>query len=680
MRRWWPNRLPLRLRVFFRSAFALLALAIVALAIFELREEKALSYRGYRELFDRNTRQIGARLQHPSGQLALLNPTLPGASLVPLRPLLLPYSAIDFDDKAKAQQAAEMAGCLVQYPDDAQLCVAVGSNPVAGGYIYAVGSFVSGSLSAHTPGDPDLTQAHRMAVDVTLRGRRYRWLAPLESAASGVSAARSGRLTGFRFESDEQLSQRPDRDFRGWLWQDRRCMTAPPAPAAEDCRRRSFFSLRLPIGLFSEALRDPQNLVWPPQDLAQIQVRLQALGPGEQAPLFDSNEPGATPPFALSDLKAQLLAGETLRIRRAISGSDVISLTYQADAQPRSSRWLERWVARLPVPVSDQLLSARQMISTPNGVFEVLLTGDPHSADAAVGLLAERLSLFVAAILLAILLTWAAIERRIIHRITLLTGRAAALRQRVNSGELQLDLQGLHGSDELALLAGVLSDLLQRTNDAATRERLRIEQEKNLWHAIGHEIMSPLQSLSALHAQPDDPSVHYIERMRQAVRVLYGSASPSDAFLSASLQLQTLDVQRFLRTVAHNAVHAGIADVQFEGAVSPVMVRADEYSLEDVVTHVLTNADRYRLPGTPIRMTLSNFEGSARVRIHNCGSSIEPAMLGKIFEYGVSDHGAGAQRGQGLFVARTYMAKMGGTIEAANVGDGVEFRLTLAVA
>ena len=34
-------------------------------------------------------------------------------------------------------------------------------------------------------------------------------------------------------------------------------------------------------------------------------------------------------------------------------------------------------------------------------------------------------------------------------------------------------------------------------------------------------------------------------------------------------------------------------------------------------------------------------------------------------------------RGQGLFVARTYMAKMGGTISARNVEGGVSFLLTL---
>jgi len=38
---------------------------------------------------------------------------------------------------------------------------------------------------------------------------------------------------------------------------------------------------------------------------------------------------------------------------------------------------------------------------------------------------------------------------------------------------------------------------------------------------------------------------------------------------------------------------------------------------------------------------------------------------------------AARQRGQGLFVAKTYMAKMGGTIVAENAPDGVRFVLTL---
>jgi len=114
-----------------------------------------------------------------------------------------------------------------------------------------------------------------------------------------------------------------------------------------------------------------------------------------------------------------------------------------------------------------------------------------------------------------------------------------------------------------------------------------------------------------------------------------------------------------------------------------VMVRADEFSLEDVVTHILGNADRHRTPGTTVTIDLQQAAGTATVRVHNQGEPIEPALMKRIFEYGVSGNEAQGQsaqpgqRGQGLFVARTYMSKMGGTIEARNEDGGVSLVLTL---
>jgi two-component system, OmpR family, sensor kinase len=70
--------------------------------------------------------------------------------------------------------------------------------------------------------------------------------------------------------------------------------------------------------------------------------------------------------------------------------------------------------------------------------------------------------------------------------------------------------------------------------------------------------------------------------------------------------------------------------------------------------------------------------------VHNEGAPIAETMLERIFEYGVSESDGAADpapaaghRGQGLFVARTYMAKMGGTIAAFNCADGVAFTLSL---
>lgn len=133
--------------------------------------------------------------------------------------------------------------------------------------------------------------------------------------------------------------------------------------------------------------------------------------------------------------------------------------------------------------------------------------------------------------------------------------------------------------------------------------------------------------------------------------------------------------------MAANAHYIGIEQVVYRPQGRPLMVRADEHSLEDVVTHVLRNAQRHRRAGTPIDIGVVADAAGVTVSLHNQGPSIDAGLLERIFEYGVSDapdSTAQGQRGQGLFVARTYMAKMGGTISAANDRDGVTITLVLA--
>ena len=685
---------PLGLRLFFRGIFLLLALATLAMAVGVLVEEKQLGHRNYQAVLRKTQEQIVARLRHPTGQLALLNPRAGGGPVTPLKPLVLPFSAIDFDDKAKVQQAVEMAGCLVQYQDGANLCVAIGNNPFAGGFIYLAGSFASGPLVAHAPGDLDFSTAHRVRVTVDMRGQTFRWIAPFETLGEGSTVGPSGapglrgRLTGYVDGVPIVHGTKTVRDFRGWLWQDGRCLdaAAPPAasaavPGAEPCPKRSFLSIRLPVEVFRDALfqADRSRIVWPPEDLDRILVRLQVLPPGEDAaPLFDSNRAGAEPPFALADLGDQLLPGERLQIRRQGAPADLVTLVGKDTEAPRA-RWIDQLVRRLPVEGYDAPLQLRETVATPLGRYDVVLTGDVRSVNKTLAAVATRLSGFVGAMLAAVIVAWALIELRIIRRITLLTKRAASVSSGMKGDGLPpIDLTDLRGRDELGVLAQGLKDLLQRVHDDVRREHIRAQQEKDQWHAVGHEIMSPLQSLMALHGGADDPSHRYIRRMQQAVQVLYGQASPSEAFESTTLQVGTLDLDAFLGHVAMNAEGAGIAGVAYRSNGAAVLVRADEYSLEDVVTHVLRNADRHRTPGSVITLGLDFDAREARVEIRNEGSSIPEAMLEKVFEYGVSDQPGSAtegHRGQGLFVARTYMAKMGGTITARNDAGGVVFTL-----
>ena len=681
-----------RLRVLFRTAFFLLTLATVVMTVYVLHEEKQRSYDNYQQSFAKTKGQIAALLRHPTGQLALLNPSDTTTPTTPLRPVLLPYSAIDFDDQSKVRNAVEMTGCLVQYPRNGSLCVGIGSNPWAGGFIYAAGTFASTALVPHAIGDKYLDTAHRLRVEVQLRGQTYRWIAPFETPSQAGNPQREGirgRFTGYADNgSRDYTNARTVRDFRGWVWQGANCIHAASradAASADDCEKKSFFSLRLPVDVLRDALFQKDKPVWPPSDLNDIRVHVEVLPPGDGAPLFDSNAEGAVPPFSLGDLRIQLLPGETLRIHKSgqTKGPDLVRLSGSEATTAESSPLLTRLIRRLPVDSFDTPVELIEEVATPLGNYIIHLKGDARSVNKSLSVVATRLSWFVAAMLLAIASAWLVIEVGIIRRIARLTKRSKQLSKTVKttSGLEQFDLADLRGSDELGILANCLNDLLRRVKEDAEREQIRAGQEKDMWHAVGHEIMSPLQSLMVLHNTENDPSLRYIRRMQQAVRILYGSASPSEAFQSTTLTVQTVEISGFLRNIAANAASAGLDGVQYVGAADhAVLVRAEEYALEDVVTHVLRNAERYRLAGSVITLALQTTETDATVTIHNVGPNIPTGLLEQIFEYGVSgqeDSGADGNRGQGLFVAKTYMAKMGGTIAARNTDEGVSLVLSL---
>lgn len=862
---------PRRLRRVFRGAFLLLLAASLGLALDVLHDEKKRSHRAYAVGLRKSEAQIAARLRHPTGQLMLLNAAAADLPATPLVPLVLPFGAIDFDDRAKALQAVELAGCGVVYGDGASLCAGIGSNPFAGAFVYVVGQIPTAALVPHRAGQLDFGAAHRAWVEIRLAGgESWRWIAPyqaqageaLSTAPAGNGAgAQRGRLVAFDADAEVSGESRPLRDVRGWMWQEGDCLDgrdaagavsraasgaapsamvgapspapssllmprtgegsspslpaepalpgAPPVPAAAaqassaaslpsaasgapadagalpvvgpvglphatvvptsapsiagaaggetDCLRRTYISLRLPVPAWRDALAAGGAAAWPPAQLAGTQVRLQFLGPGEGNVLFDSDNPGrggtaaASAPFALAEFRRLLLPGETLRVQREghegvvleAHGADPVRVdpaqgTPDAAAHGAGERgtpaapgtagagaeaddlplpWIDELIRWLPVPGYDAPIEQRSIIATRLGNYRLTLVGDLRSVNRQLAAVATRLAGYVAAMLGAVLTVWLLLEVVVIRRIAQLTRRAAAASgsmraasasapgDRLQRLDAALELDDLAGRDELGVLAQGLRDLLGRVNADVERERIRVRQERDQWHAVGHEIVSPLQSLMALHGDAADPASRYLHRMQQAVRVLYGQASPSEAFESTQLTLQTLDVDAFAAMVAGNAPHIGIEQVTYRGPGAPAWVLADEHSLEDVLTHVLRNAERHREPGTPITLVLGAAgdlgpaDGGAatwQLVVHNRGRAIPEAMLERIFEYGVSaepanaaeadgriepslhaEEPSAARRGQGLFVARTYMAKMGGTIRARNAPDGVEFVLSL---
>ncbi|HEY0825138.1 MAG TPA: sensor histidine kinase, partial [Ramlibacter sp.] len=413
-----------RRRILIRLVFLLLALATLALAVVLLQDEKERSYRNYQQGFRRTQADVLTRLRQPAGQLALMNAGATGA-LIPLRPLVLPYPSLDIDDPGKALQAADVAGCSVTYPDDSALCVAVGSNGYTGGFLYLVGAFAAGELAGRHDRELDLQSAHHARIRLEMRGELRTWVALFERLSLRGEPLVRGRLAAFTSNHDGSIGEnsRPVGDFRGWVWQSAVCAGGGEPP---ECPRRVSYAMRLPVEAFREALvaHRPQ---WPPADLDRIRVQVQMLGPGGGAPLFDSNAAGAVAPASLQDLQRTLQPGEVLTITRGTAHPEPVAvLKATDDGAARSSPAILRLIDRLPVTARLPAVSARETITTPLGPYEVRLTGDARGIDRGLSVIATRMSWYVAAMLVAIVLAWLVVEVGLIRRIVVLTRRAAA--------------------------------------------------------------------------------------------------------------------------------------------------------------------------------------------------------------------------------------------------------------
>jgi signal transduction histidine kinase len=699
-------KVPFGLRAFFRAAFLLLALAVIALALTVLIGEKQRRYADYAVSLSKTHQQILARLRHPSGQLALLNPDVLQRDPTPLRPILLPYGALDFDDRLKARQAVENAGCQTQYPDGSSLCVAIGNNPYAGGFVYLVGSFSLPELTPLPQMEFDVTKAHRALVTVTTKGQTVQWIAPFQYLLDGTSTDPNrpglrGRLTAYNADEPITSGTKSIRDFRAWLWQE---------GSIESGLRRTSISIRLPIELWREEIFAKKITVWPPADVAQMTVRLQFLAPGD-AVLFDSNQAGGSLPFSWNEIADVLDAGETLSIARVDKNRAKPLVVLKGKDSQETPKvipvWVDRLITSLPLlavntltkPSEPGSLARKQILQTSVGQYDVELSAQSQAIDRELAAVTSRVSWYLFAILGAIALTWLALELRIIRRVTTLTARAAQVSKKISeqSEITALEIEDLKGRDELGSLSSSLQTLLARVKEDVHRAQLRAQQERDTWQAVGHEIMSPLQSLMVLHKAPNDPSARYIERMQQAIKVLYGSASPTEAFSAATPVLGLVELNQFLSVLCESAAELGLAPILFNKASQKVMVRADEYWLEDVMGHLLANADRHRTPNTPIVIGLSLASNQVKISVSNTGPSIPVDLVEKIFEYGVSQRAlidvvhATSQtveatkasrenlRGQGLFVVRTYLSKMGASVIATNTADGVRFEIVFLI-
>ncbi len=248
---------------------------------------------------------------------------------------------------------------------------------------------------------------------------------------------------------------------------------------------------------------------------------------------------------------------------------------------------------------------------------------------------------------------------------------------------------------ELGALARSFDLLLARTRRQATaisrRKELALRRKEEEAHvardqlrareavlaAIGHEIRSPLQSLSAIHKE-GTPGRALVDQMQLAVKNLYGMATVEAAIANMKVQAAPRDLAAYMALLGENLASSEFPFAVYRGPTVGVFAIFDPDALQSVLFNVLSNAKRHRNQHSQVVIKMTTPEPLVvEIEISNEGPQIAADLIEKIFEYGMSTSVDVNSQGFGLYSAFGYMSAMGGSIKCNNVTGGVVFTLRL---
>ena len=98
----------------------------------------------------------------------------------------------------------------------------------------------------------------------------------------------------------------------------------------------------------------------------------------------------------------------------------------------------------------------------------------------------------------------------------------------------------------------------------------------------------------------------------------------------------------------------------------------DRQLSEQAITNLLTNADRYSTPGTPIHVAVESDGGQVALSVRDEGPGVADDVAERLFRDRVA---AARGLGLGLYLVHATMAAMGGSVQLATRRPGATFVL-----
>ena len=670
--------------VTFISLF-LLTIATLSIVVFLISASvnRVRNTRG--EFFERDLKELVGRFDTDERFVLNNNITAFLAETRPLEPLLLPrsyYSALPPVSSQTPTPRQPPRNCFIELQWDSnqhgiqqepdRLCTYLFTAPPSESYLYVAMSFSDNDITVLRTGDSNLN-ADAVVMTINYQNQKGIWWLTFQRPRNSIQPDRF-EITAFQELSDRRRVR--DKRFEGWAY----------AQKQSSGEQTVNVIARLDLKALDPSLKS--GLAWPPaewqnihaavarQNVSKDPAPLKLMRYASSGKTFLSIPSLATPIFnayaSLSVIEGPIASPLNEWQITPSSGNP----------QNHSAGHLIRFID------GDLIINQAQLektLSLPDTAIVFKVKHPSTVVEKAVWLTGV---LFLFPLIGFILLTVYLVTQLLVP-IFIISRESNRFMIR-NDYSAKLPFSEKH--NEVGILAAGLNRLLTETANNAQREQEekerqaeetrrneseRIKQRERTLKTIGHEIRSPLQALLSLNG-PESQSRRYLERILAAIKFLFSDAGPESTFDNRPISIEELDLVVFLNVIATNAPLANIPNVRFESIEASCFCNADSTVLEDAITHILTNANRYRPDGTTIDISLSVDSKHLYIDISNQGPSIPEEMLEEIFDLHFStEKDDPLNQGIGLFAARNYISRMSGTIIALNKQPGVTFRIQL---
>jgi two-component system, OmpR family, phosphate regulon sensor histidine kinase PhoR len=262
--------------------------------------------------------------------------------------------------------------------------------------------------------------------------------------------------------------------------------------------------------------------------------------------------------------------------------------------------------------------------------------------------------------------------------------------RRLNLPPVQVCVYCYLTDSKLATSGGLALTVVMRD---ITKQRELEDLRSDFTATLSHELRTPLTSMKGylqtlMHRKA---RTFDMDKIQSIVGVINGQADQLQRLIqelleAARMRTQDLDIRprptELIAILRESAADHATPKVEIEVSGEACWARCDPDRIRSVVDHLLSNAQKYSLPGGRVELGCRPGEGVASVFVRDEGVGIPLDQQEKIFEmYHRLDTGNRRFHygvGVGLFIARRVVESHGGTIAVESApGCGATFSFTL---